>query len=277
MYVRKEPDRSRSRPAHERALGSKASLEELRRRLTGASPEFLRGAVENPNLTPRELLLLLRNRQAPAELLRTIADHRNWTRNQEVRRALVLHPRSPLAVARRFVPHLFWKELAEVVRAPHVHPVARRQAEKRLIAQVEELAEGERVALSRIASRGIIGALIDGAGTRELRALLGNPRLIEADAVRIASRDSSTPEALALLSDHERWGRRRQVRLALIENPNTPVPSALRMLRGLSKLDLERLRLGETVPRVVQVAAERLLHPSGRDGDSPRSPRWQDV
>jgi len=215
--------------------------------------------VENPELTPRELVLLLRNRQAQPDLLRQVASDREWMRNQEVRRGVVLHPRTPLAVTRNLVPQLYWKELLEVALSPQVNPVARRQAETRLIARVEELAEGERVTLARRASRAVIGVLIGSGSKRELQGLLGNPRLIETDAVRIASRESASPETLALLADHERWGRRRQVRLALIANSSTPVPSALRMLRGLSVQDLRGLLRDEKVPRIVRVGAERLL------------------
>jgi len=233
--------------------------------------------VGNPELTRRELLLLLRNRQASPDLLRRVADDREWMRNQEVRRAVALHPRTPLAVARNLVPHLYWKELSEVALSSQVNPVARRQAEARLVAQIEELAEGERVALARRASRAVIGALIDSDSRRELLGLLGNPRMIEADAVRIASRDCAPPDALALLAGHERWGRRRQVRLALLANPRTPVPSALRMLRGLSIQDLRRLRDDDAVPRIVRVGAERLMKSSNARRGSASPSRQRDV
>jgi len=264
-------------PPADRALGRDASREDLRRRLASASAEYLAGALENPDLTPRELLLLLRNRQAQPEALRRVAGDREWMRNQEIRRAVALHPRTPLVVARNLVPQLYWKELAEVVLSPQVNPVVRRQAETRLIAQVEELAEGQRVALARRASRAIIGALLDSDSRRELLGLFGNPRMIESDAVRIASRGSAPPEALALLADHERWGRRRQVRLALLANPRTPVPTALRMLRGFSVQDLRRVLHDEAVPRIVRVGAERLLKSPNSSGRSGSVSRHQDV
>jgi len=224
-----------------------------------ASAEFLSGAMENPELTWRELLLILRNRQAPPDLLRRVADDRGWMRRQEIRRAVALHPSTPLAVGRNLVVHLYWKELSEVALAPQVNPVIRRQAERRLLAQIEELGEGERTALARRASRAVIAALVGGCTRRELLALLGNPRMVEADAVRIASRASASPDALTILAGHERWGNRKQVRLALLANPRTPVPSALRMLRGLSTSDLRGLLLNQSVPKIVRVGAERMM------------------
>ena len=257
--VTNEPDPRRPSPGGEHSAGRSASRGDLRRRLVSAPPEFLAGAVENPELTPRELVLLLRNRQAQPDLLRRVATDREWMRNLEVRRAVALHPRTPLAILRNLVPQLYWNELLEVALSPQVNPVARRQAEIRLIARVEELAEGERVTLARRASRAVISVLIDCGSTRELQGLLGNPRMIESDAVRIASRKSASPDALALLAAHDRWGHRREVRLALIANSRTPVPSSLRILRGLSVQDLRRLLRDERVPRIVRVGAERLL------------------
>ena len=275
--VTNQRDPHRPPPGGERAAGRDATLEALRRRLSSASPEYLYGAVENPALTRRELLLLLRNRQAQPDLLRRVADDRDWMRNQEVRRAVALHPRTPLVVARNLVPHLYWKELAEVALSPQVNPVVRRQAEVRLIAQVEELAEGQRVALARRASRAVIGTLIGTGSRRELQGLLGNPRMIEADAVRIASRDSISPDALALLAGHERWGCRRPVRLALLANPRTPVPAALRLLRGFSVQDLRRLMRNESIPRIVRISAERLTKSSGKGGGFTSASRQHDV
>jgi hypothetical protein len=264
-------------PRPDRAIGLDASREDLRRRLSSASAEYLAGALENPELTPRELLLLLRNRQAQPETLHRVADDREWMRNQEIRRAVALHPRTPLIVARRLVPQLYWKELAELVLSSQVNPVVRRQAETRLIAKVEKLAEGERVALARRASRAVIGALLESDSRRELLGLFGNPRMIETDAVRIASRASAPPDALALLAGHERWGRRRQVRLALLANPRTPVPVALRMLRGLSVHDLRRVLDDEAVPRIVRVGAERFLKSPNSSSRSGSASRHQDV
>jgi len=133
-----------------------------------------------------------------------------------------------------------------------------------LTVRIDELSEGERVALARRASRGVIGALIATGVGRELKSLLGNPRLIEADAVRIATRASAPPEALAHLATHARWGSRRPVRRALAANPRTPPAAALGVLRWLPSSDLLRLSRDVAVPQLVRVGAERLLRSSGK-------------
>jgi hypothetical protein len=239
-------------------------VEQLRRKLPGAPPPYLEGALTNPNLGDDEMLLLLRNRQAPQDLLSRIGRDRRWTASHEVKRELVRHPRTPLVLARSLLPHLFWKELAETSSDLRVHPVVRRQAEALLAIRIQELSLGERIALSRKASRGLIGSLIATGEDRVLRGLLGNPRLVEADAVRIAASPCGAQGFFHFLAGHPAWGRRRSVRLALVRNPRTPVQVSLRLVGRMPVRDLRQLVKDVKVPRIVRVGAgRRLAEPSG--------------
>jgi hypothetical protein len=264
-----EHESRRNHASSDRQAGGAASVEQLRRRLPGAPPPYLEGALGNPNLGDDEMLLLLRNRQAPQSLLARIGRDRRWTASHEIKKQLVRHPRTPLVLARSFLPHLFWKDLVEVSSDLRVHPVVRRQAETLLTIRIEELSLGERIALSRRAPRGLIGSLIDSGEDRVLRGLLGNPRLVESDAVRIAASRCGAPGFFHFLAAHPAWGRRRAVRLALVRNPRAPVQIALRLVDGMPVRDLRQLVKDVKVPRIVRVGAgRRLAEPSGRSSAS---------
>jgi len=238
--------------------GSSASTETLRRNLRSAPTEFLVGALENPRLTPSEMLLLLRNRCAPAELLQRIGREPRWVRNHRVGRLLVEHPNTPRTVASRLVQQLFWNDLAEVARKPSTDPVVRRRAESLLLVRLEEMTVGERVALARIATRGVIPGLIEADDAPVLKSLLDNPRLIEADAARIA-RIPRAPATLDHLARYSTWGRRPAVRRALLRNPGTPIAAALHLLRRLDRRELLRICRDSEIRTVVRVGAERML------------------
>jgi hypothetical protein len=64
---------------------------------------------------------------------------------------------------------------------------------------------------------------------------------------------------LAHLAEHPTWGSRRAVRLSLVGNPRTPIATALRLIEGLSREDLERILHDDQIPRIVRVGAERRL------------------
>jgi hypothetical protein len=241
--------------------GRKAPIEALRRHLATAPPAYLQGAARNAALGVGELLLLLRNREAPAPLLQAIGRDRGWAGSYRVKRALALHPRTPLVLGRDLVRHLFWKELVELSVAPHVNPAVRRLAERYLKERLDAMALGERIALARRASRGLIGSLCGCDEEPVLRALLGNPCLVEADAVMVASSDEAPRALLAHLAEHPKWGMRRDVFLALARNERTPVPAALRILHRLGTRELRELCREPALPAIVRIGAERRLAP----------------
>ena len=245
--------------------GRNATPKQLRRHLASAPPPFLEGALENEHMAEQEMLLLLRNRMASPKLLTRIARKGPWVRYYQIKKALVRHPRTPLVLSRDLARHLFWKDLSEISVDCGAHPVIRRQGETLLKGRVEELTSGERIALARRASRGLIPSLAGSSESLVLRALLGNVRLIESDAAAIAASSTAPPDLLSHLCGHPTWGRRRSVRLAAVGNPRTPAAAALRVVRALAAPDLRRLAEDDKVPRIVRIAADRrLARPSRR-------------
>lgn len=206
------------------------------------------------------VLQLLRDRHAPAASLARIARDPRFARDREVKRAVAVHPNTPLAVSRNLLPQLFWREWIEAVADSRLHPVVRRTAEECLERCLDQLALGERVALARRASGGILGCLATSRDVQVLTALVGNPRLDERDALRIASDVDAPPEALVALASHDKWGFRLSVRRALVKNHRTPVVSALRLVETLDERELRRLAQDDKVLRIVRVAADRRLH-----------------
>jgi hypothetical protein len=241
----------------------RASLEELRRHLTSAPSAYLEGAVRNPELTPDEMTLLLRNRFASPSLLARVGQDRQWTRYYEVKRGLVRHPRTPYPVARSLVGHLYWRDLAESIEDARLHPALRRQAEQILKERLPEMSLGEQISVARRATGGLIAALRGSGEVRVLRALLGNPRLKERDAEAVASGGEAPGEVLGWLTRHGKWGNRRAVRLALVRNARTPVADALKLVAKLPRRELEQLATEEEAPKIVRVGAVRRLESEG--------------
>jgi len=248
---------ARMRLTAARARG--ASLEELRRLLTTAPARYLEGAVDNPELTPDDMAVLLRNKAASPDLLSRVAQDRKWTRHYDVKRALVRHPKTPYPAARSLVSHLYWRDLAETIDDARIHPALRRQAELVLIDRLAELSVGERISLARRATAGLISKLCGSGEGRVLQALLGNPRLKEVNAVSVAADPGVPGDLLGWLARHPRWGNQRAVRMALLGNPRTPVPEALKLLAKLPREDVERLAGDGEVPTIIRVGADRRL------------------
>jgi hypothetical protein len=157
------------------------------------------------------------------------------------------------------LPHLLWLDLAETAADTRLPPLIRRHAEETLKTRLLEMAEGEVVTLARRASGGVVDALARSRSPRVLAALLGNPRLRERDVVRMVAGEEAPAETLRRVAHHPQWGERRAVRVALLRNPRTPVPEALRLVAGLAASDLEDVVRDDAVPRIVQIGAGRRL------------------
>jgi hypothetical protein len=220
-------------------------------------------SLDDADLGPDGLVILLRSRETPAEVVTRIGRNRSWMRSRDVKLAFVSNPRAPQVLARQVLPHLSWRDLAEVSVNQGVSPVVRREAEKLLKTRLPELAVGEKVSLARRGSRGVVEMMRDESDASVLRAVAGNARATEADFARILARSDVPTEFLSWLADQSSWSHRRAVRLALVRHPRTPPPSALRLIRSLSRRDIDELRRDFAAPRIVRVAAERHLSGAG--------------
>ena len=242
--------------------GTTDGVERLRLRLPNAPPPYLAAALDNPATGKDEVVLLLRNRQAQAAVLRRIGARPDWTASRDVRALLALHANAPLPLARRFLPHLTWVELAAAARDPRVSPAIRRDAERLLIVRLPELAVGERISLARQAPRRVTAVLRTDGDAAVLRALLENPRASEADAMALADSAATPAPVLDHLSRDSRWGLRPSVRRRLLRNRSTPAPAALRLVARLPRAELPALSTDEEAPGFVRIAARRRLEGS---------------
>jgi hypothetical protein len=236
-----------------------ASPDELRHRLVSAPLRYLEGAVNNPELAPDEMALLLRNTAASAALLGQVARDRAWTRHYEVKKGLVRHPKTPFPAARNLVGHLYWRDLADTVDDARIQPALRRQAELVLTDRVNEMSLGEQISMARRATGTVISALCGSDEARVLQALLGNPRVKELHAVSVASGNKVPAEVLGWLARHPKWGDQRSIRMALLRNPRTPVAESLKLVARLPIKDVARLCDDDEAPRIVRVGADRRL------------------
>jgi hypothetical protein len=116
-----------------------------------------------------------------------------------------------------------------------------------------EVTLGERRTLARSHDRNVLNRLLYDADPGVVINLLANSRLVEYDVLKMASRRPNTVEVLSLLFRHPKWGRRRDVRRALVFNPYTPGDIALALVPVLDPADLRAL------------SVDGLVHPSVRD------------
>ncbi len=208
---------------------------------------------------PEEALLarVLRRPSCPGEVVERLAGCRWLTRSNLLLQLVVRHPRCPRHLALAALPRLGWHDLLEVARDARTSPAVRRQSEAKLTERLVSLTAGERIALARVAPRGVIAALLGNRDPRCIAALLDNPRFTEADALRLPG-SNGNPACVLVLLRHAVWGRRRGVATAIVQRGAVPVGIALGILPALPLAELRGVAASDAAPAVLRAAARTL-------------------
>ncbi len=90
--------------------------------------------LDNPRITESEIVNISRSRNVDDEVLRRIANSREWSKLYQVRVSLVNNPKTPVAVAMRFVSTLMTSDLKSLAASKSV-PSAVSTAAKRIISR----------------------------------------------------------------------------------------------------------------------------------------------
>lgn len=212
--------------------------------------------------------LVFRNPFLTVGMIETLVASRRLVSAYEVRRLAAFHPKTPRLDALRFVEGLYWIDLVRLGTDTRVHPVVRRAADQRLIQRMPGLAVGEKLAIGRSASRTVLSSLRFDPTPRVLAAVLENPRLTEGLLLPLAAGEKASPQALAVLASHPRWGVRYPIRVALCRNPSTPLAQVLGLLPMLKKTDLRAVASDPRLLLPVRRRAELLA--GGRPGGGRR-------
>ena len=213
-------------------------------------------------LDAQDALLLLRSRSLSLGLIRRIAATPEFVRNDRVRAAIVLHPRTPRVLAMGLLPHLRWHDLLRVTTTPGCAAPLILGAERPLALRVPDLALGDRISLARAASETLVKTVRRETSPLVVKALLENPRFRSEDALFIAERPETPAATLRLLAESPRWRGRSDLRHAIAVHPATPPQAALRLVAAMDGPEIGRLLQSGRAPALVRLAAERRL--SGR-------------
>jgi hypothetical protein len=222
-------------------------------------PEAALAQLRAGEEAPEGLLVrCLRSPACPRELVERLAVCR-WARSlQRVPALMLRHPGCPRAFAWEVIPRLGWHDLLLVVRDPRTAAPIRRQGERKLGERLKSLTTGERSALARQATRGLIAAMLADEEPLCVQALLANPQFTELDAVRLLNTNRSSECTIAVVR-HPRWGATRVVVNAAVRSRAVPLGVVLGLIATLSLQRLEDLLRSKELPAAARAAAVQLL------------------
>ena len=110
-----------------------------------------------------------------------------------------------------------------------------------LDAGLRDVPLGMRKALARKPDIRLIKRIARDQDHRVIRHLLDNPRLTEADVIRIGATRPTSPKVLEEIYRHPRWITRYAVKRVIVFNPYSPLRLTLPLITFLNAQDLEEL------------------------------------
>lgn len=227
----------------------------------GDSAKLL-SVASNPALSEDLALALLKRRDLSSGEIEKLSKNAAVMKSRKVKLALVQHRKTPRRVAMALLRHLFTFELMRVTLDAGTLADVRKVAEHQLIGRLEGISLGEKLTLARRASGPVAGELLLDAEPRVVQTALDNSRLTESMVIRvILHRNASSGRVLAVCQ-HPKWALRREVRIALLRNKNTPLVKALEFARGLPPTLVDEILRSSSLPVDIKSALLEGVHPN---------------
>ena len=118
---------------------------------------------------------------------------------------------------------------------------------------------GERKAKARTQDKQLLDRLLFDPDPAVVQILLRNPRITEADVLKLASKRPNRPDALVEIVNVERWVIRSNIRRAIVLNPYAPSRLAVTLMPLMAVQELMELRVDGSVQRLIRESASAML------------------
>ena len=128
-----------------------------------------------------------------------------------------------------------------------------------IAAQIAQLSVPAKVELAVKGTREVRRILSRDASSMVARSVIGSPKLTEDDIISYAASSLTHEDVLRFIADSRQWTANRQVVGALVQNPRTPPPAAIRFLKTYQASELRVLSQNRGLSVAVRQEARRLL------------------
>lgn len=136
------------------------------------------------------------------------------------------------------------------------------QAES-LLRKIQRMKIQEKVKLAMSGNKESRGLLMRDSSRLVQIAIISNPKITDGEIALIACSRTVDEDVLRRIAENREWLKNYQVRLALVNNPKTPVGSSTKLVRTLRDQDIRLLSRSRTVSTAVVNTARRIITEKG--------------
>ena len=227
--------------------------------ISAADAAKLLKILDDPRLDDEHSCVLLSRKDLSAAFLEEFARHRDLQHGYPVTRALAFHPNVPRKIALRIVRELHLMDLMKLAQTATTATDLQRSAEEHLIARLPHVTLGQKIALARQSSARILAALISEGNAQVVEPAVENPRLSEAQVLKLLARDKLPLSVVPAFCRSGRWTSVPNVALALLRYLHTPPEAASSILSHIASVDLRALVQTKTVSQTLRRHIQREL------------------
>jgi hypothetical protein len=161
------------------------------------------------------------------------------------------------------------KDLTVEEAMVHVLTEEERQHEEKIsaITRLYRLNTAEKMITALKGSREERAILIRDPNRIVSSAVLGSPRITEAEIEGFAGMKNVSGDVLRHIGNHKEWTKKYSVVASLVRNPRTPLAISIGMVSRLNPKDLKSIAVDRNVPEVIRKQAQRFVKgPQGGPG-----------
>ncbi len=155
-------------------------------------------------------------------------------------------------------------EIARLLAREVDEDVDDEDVEGSLYAAVQKMSVMQKIKLARMGGKEARALLVKDRNRIVSAAVLGSPKLTETEVIGFAQNRSIGEELLRIISTNRDWTKNYQIKLALVQNPKTPQPQAIKFINYLQDKDLRGLMKSKDVSSNICAQARRILTKKGK-------------
>ncbi|HEY0840757.1 MAG TPA: hypothetical protein VGD74_11265, partial [Vulgatibacter sp.] len=134
------------------------------------------------------------------------------------------------------------------------------EAKKATLTQrIMGMSVAQKIKLATLGNKEARGILLRDTNKLVCVAAASSPRITEGEILMLTNSRTVHEEVLRVIFTNRDWIKMYQVKLNLVRNPKTPLPTALRFLPHVRPNELKELKDNRNVPQAVRTAARNLM------------------
>jgi hypothetical protein len=128
-----------------------------------------------------------------------------------------------------------------------------------MLSRLHKMTAPQKIALAQKGNKVIRLTLVRDANRSVAVAAIKNPGIGESEVAAVVTSRAICDEVLRIICNNREWTKSYQVKLALANNPKTPLAFSMRVMQSLHIGDLKALASNKNIPSALTQAAKKLM------------------